>query len=165
MRILGVCGSLQARSSNLELLHTAASVTPPAVELVLFDGIRDLPHFNPDTEVDGAPLAVVAWRQAIAASEAVMVASPEYGHSLPGSLKNAIDWVIGSGELERKVVAVTASVRWPGRGKLGLDALCNTLRAVNARIVGGESIVVGSSFEADIAALVRALVAEVGKPP
>lgn len=115
MRVLGICGSLQARSGNLALLHAAAALMPEGAELVLFDGLRELPLFNPDIEAGGAPESVTRWRLALAASDAVLIASPEYGFSLPGALKNGIDWVIGSGELERKVVAVTAAVAGPGR--------------------------------------------------
>ncbi|WP_437931387.1 NADPH-dependent FMN reductase [Sorangium sp. So ce291] len=158
MRILGICGSLQARSSNLTLLHTASAMAPEGVELVLYDGIRELPLFNPDIEASGAPPAVGEWRRAIAASDALLIASPEYGHSLPGALKNAIDWVIGTGELERKVVGVTAATVSPERGRLGLQALRGTLGAVSARVVGGEPIARGPSFERELAALLGALV-------
>ncbi|WP_437626865.1 NADPH-dependent FMN reductase [Sorangium sp. So ce1151] len=158
MRILGICGSLQARSSNLTLLHTARAMAPEGVELVLYDGIRELPLFNPDIEASGAPPAVSEWRRAIAASDALLIASPEYGHSLPGALKNAIDWVIGTGELERKVVGVTAATVSPERGRLGLQALRGTLGAVSARVVGGEPIARGPSFERELAALLGALI-------
>ena len=116
MRILAVCGSLQSQSKNLALLGTAARCVPPAVELVLFDGLGDLPHFNPDIEATATPDSVLRWRQALASSDAVLIACPEYGFSLPGVLKNAIDWVIGSGELEGKIVAITAAVPGPARG-------------------------------------------------
>ena len=159
VRILAICGSLQAKSGNLELLRVATASAPPGVEIVRFDGLRALPHFDPDLEATaGAPPSVVEWRRALAESDALLVASPEYGHSLPGVLKNAIDWVIGSGELERKIVAVTAAVPQPERGRRGLDALKQTLGAVSAVIVGGDPIARGASFEADVAALVRALV-------
>jgi NAD(P)H-dependent FMN reductase len=158
MRVLGICGSLQARSGNLALLHTAAASMPRGVELVLFDGLRELPHFNPDIEVDAVPESVTRWRVALAGSDAVLIASPEYGFSLPGALKNGIDWVIGSGELERKVVAVTAAVAGPGRGRRGLDALRVTLAAVRATIVGGEPIPKGPQLESQVAALVRTLI-------
>jgi len=158
VRILAICGSLQANSGNLALLRTAAASLPPDVELVLFDGLRDLPHFNPDIEMTGVPESVRRWRQALAESHAVLVASPEYGFSLPGALKNAIDWVIGSGELERKVVAITAAVPGPERGRRGLQALRDTLSAVRATIVGGEPIPRGPDFEFQVAALVCALV-------
>jgi NAD(P)H-dependent FMN reductase len=135
------------------------------VVVSIFEGIRDLPHFDPDLEVDGAPPSVTAWRAALAASDAILIASPEYGFSLPGALKNAIDWVIGSGELERKVVAITAAVPHVERGRRGLAALRDTLSAVSARLVGGEPIARGPSFDADVAALVAALVDEARRPP
>src|SRR4051794_18580521 len=108
MRIVGICGSLQGASSNLTLLRRAGElvteISPEAVVFELFDGVRDLPLFDPDIERDGdAPASVTAWRSALAHADALLIASPEYGHSLPGALKNAIDWVIGSGELEGKV--------------------------------------------------------------
>ena len=158
MKILAICGSLQAKSGNLALLKTAAALVPPGVDLVIFDGLRELPHFNPDVEASGVPESVRRWRQALAASDAVLIASPEYGFSLPGVLKNGIDWVIGSGELEQKVVAITAAVTGPPRGRRGLEALRNTLSAVRATVVSGaEPIAKGPDFESQVTALVRAL--------
>ena len=158
MRILAVCGSLQAQSGNLALLKTAAASMPPGVDLVLFDGLRDLPHFNPDIDASGVPESVTQWRLALTASDAVLIASPEYGFSLPGVLKNSIEWVIGSGELEQKVVAITAAVAGPERGRRGLQALRDSLSAVRVTIVGGEPITKGPGFETQVAALVQALV-------
>jgi NAD(P)H-dependent FMN reductase len=159
MKVLAICGSLQAKSGNLALLKTAAALVPRGVELVMFDGLRELPHFNPDVEAGGVPESVTRWRQALAASDAVLIASPEYGYSLPGVLKNGIDWVIGSGELEEKIVAITAAVAGPQRGRRGLEALRDTLSAVRATIVGGaEPIVQGSGLESRVAELLRALV-------
>ena len=157
MKVLGVCGSLQARSGNLALLKAAAGLMPPGVEFVIFDGLRDLPQFNPDSEANGELESVRRWRLALEGSDAVLIASPEYAFSMPGALKNAIDWVIGSGELERKVVAITAAVAWAGRGRRGLQALRDTLSAVSATIVGGEPIPKGPAFESEVAALVRRL--------
>lgn len=158
VRILGVCGSLQAKSQNLALLNSAARSAPPGVRLVLFDGLGDLPHFNPDMELTGVPESVQRWRQALTDSDAVLVACPEYGFSLPGTLKNGIDWVIGSGELEQKVMAITAAASAPERGRRGLQALRDTLSAVRATIVGGEPIPLGPEFDSRIAALVLTLV-------
>ena len=159
MRILGLCGSLQRKSSNGALLEVAARALPADVSFEIYDGLRDLPHFDPDIEKDGpAPAPVTELRRAIAKSEALLIACPEYGHSLPGSLKNAIDWLIGSGELESKLVAITAAVPAPERGRRGLKALRDTLGAVSARIVGGEPIVRGPDFEAEVGKLVAALV-------
>jgi NAD(P)H-dependent FMN reductase len=167
MRLLAVCGSLQSQSKNLMLLAAAARYVPPGVEYVLFDGLADLPHFNPDIEAASTPDSVLRWRQALANSDAVLIASPEYGFSLPGVVKNAIDWVIGSGELEGKIVAVTAAVPGPERGRRGLQALCDTLSAVRATIVGGAPIPIGSDFERLVAGLVEGLIEAVNtrNPP
>ena len=126
--------------------------------MYFFDGLRELPHFNPDIEATGLPESVTQWRLALTASNAVLIASPEYGFSLPGVLKNGIDWVIGSGELEEKVVAITAVVAGSERGRRGLQALRDTLSAVRATIVGGEPITKGPGLETQVAALVQALI-------
>jgi chromate reductase, NAD(P)H dehydrogenase (quinone) len=158
IRVLGIVGSLGARSSNLTLLETAASVAPDGMEVMLYTGLGELPHFDPDVDPDDAPSAVRALRQAIAASDAVLIAAPEYGHSLPGVLKNAIDWLIGSGELEQKVLAITASVPSPERGRQGLAALRQTLGAVRAVIVSEEPIARGPTSEATMRDVLRRLV-------
>jgi chromate reductase len=145
-------------------LDAAAGAAPVGVTFDVYDGLRHLPHFDPDVEKEGAaPASVTALRHAIAQSDALFIACPEYGHSLPGSLKNAIDWVIGSGELESKLVAITAAVPAPERGRLGLQALRDTLGAVNARVIGGEPIVRGPSFEREVAELVATLVHAAGE--
>jgi chromate reductase, NAD(P)H dehydrogenase (quinone) len=157
MHILALCGSLQAKSSNLSLLEAAARSAPPESEVVIFDGLRQLPHFDPDLEAAGAPTSVTTWREALRHSDGLLIASPEYGHSLPGVLKNAIDWAISSGELEFKVVAITCAVKAPERGLMGLQALRQTLNAVSAQIVGGAPIVKGPHFDQDAAALLAEL--------
>ena len=163
VRILGISGSLQANSANTALLQTAARLAPQDVEVIIFDGVRDLPPFNPDLEKNGAPPAVVAWRTALSESDAVVIASPEYGHSLPGSLKNAIDWVIGSGELEGKLVAITASTAGPDRGRRGLKALADTLAAVSAHIPFDEPIVRGATSELEVKRLLDALIVRLNR--
>jgi NAD(P)H-dependent FMN reductase len=106
---------------------------------------------------------VEAWRRALAGCDAVLIASPEYGHSLPGALKNAIDWVIGSGELHRKVVGITAATTIRERGLRGLQALGQTLRAVDAAVVGGAPIPRGPDFDRELRALLAALVERAGE--
>lgn len=163
MKVLGVCGSLQSTSSNLDLLHAAAAGAPPSVQVLVFEGLADLPLFNPDLEREGTPSSVAAWRDALTDADAVLIACPEYGHSLPGALKNAVDWVIGSGELHEKVVGVTASVPGPGRGLLGLQALIQTLSAIDAVIVGGQPIVRGPAMQSDLQTLLSAVVVAADK--
>ncbi len=160
MRILGVCGSLQTKSSNQTLLEVAASLAPTLAphhpRLDIFDGIAQLPLFNPDLDSE-AETSVSSWREELNASDALLIACPEYGHSLPGALKNAIDWVIGSGELYQKVVAITASVPEPRRGRRGLDALATSLRAVDAQVIGGVGITRGKEFEQQLSQLLASL--------
>lgn len=144
VRILAVSGSLQARSSNRALLRTAHRVAPAGVELVDSISVGDIPPFNPDIERDGpAPAPVVEWRQQVAAADGgVLFASPEYAHSLPGSLKNALDWLVGSGELYGRPVAVLCGSPRPGGGAQGRAALEQTLRAQGATVVVSATVAV-----------------------
>ncbi len=161
-RILALCGSLQANSRNSQLLQVAIAAAPVGVVIEAFDGLVRLPHFNPDLEANGTLPEVDALRRAVAESDALLIASPEYGHSLPGVLKNAIDWLIGTGELESKIVAITAAVPGPERGRKGLKALRDTLGAVSAKIIGGEPIARGPNFEREVRALLGELIAALG---
>jgi chromate reductase len=156
MRVLAICGSLQATSSNLTLLRQAIEHAPPGVAVELYQGLGALPHFNPDLEHTEEPdllKPVAELRRAVASSDALLIAMPEYGHSLPGSLKNAIDWLIGTGELENKLVAITSAVAVPERGRQGLAALAITLGAVRARIPFREPIARGPQLALEIAEL------------
>jgi len=161
MQILAVCGSLQARSGNRSLLQTVAALAPEGIDVALFDGVRELPLFDPDIEQNGSPPAVESWRRALSDASAVLIASPEYGHSLPGALKNAVDWVIGTGELYRKVVAITAAVDHRLRGRRGLAALAQTLLAVDATIPWSEPMVRDATLEVQISDLLGILVSTV----
>jgi chromate reductase len=90
IRILGVAGSLRKASYNRALLRAVAETLPEGVTLDIFDGLGALPTFDPDSSAEPAP--VVAWKQAIAAADALVIATPEYNYSISGVLKNAIDW-------------------------------------------------------------------------
>ncbi len=121
------------------------------------DGLRALPLFNPDL-ADERIEAVERWRTTITGSDALLIASPEYGHSLPGALKNGIDWLIGTGELEGMRMAITASTPGPERGLKGLSALRQTLGAVSAQLVWDAPIVRGEQSDAELRALLERLV-------
>ena len=145
--ILGVSGSLQAKSSNCALLRLAQRIAD-GVEVEVCDGVRDLPHFDLDLERD-APNAVVSrWRARVAGADGILIASPEYAHSLPGSLKNALDWLVGTGELYGKPVAVLSASPRPGGGALGRAALEQTLRAQGAHVVLSATVAVPSGRDA-----------------
>ena len=108
MTILGIPGSLRAGSHNAQLLRLAAEELPEGVELVVFDGLAEIPAFDQDLE-DLAPDAVDALKAAIAEADAILIATPEYNGSIPGALKNALDWVsrpIAESPIRRKPVAV-----------------------------------------------------------
>src|ERR671929_121404 len=92
MRVLGISGSLRRDSFNSGLLRAAAGVLPPGVELEVFDGLKAIPPYDADDDVQPAPAAVQHLRDALAGVDAVLVATPEYNASIPGVLKNALDW-------------------------------------------------------------------------
>ena len=92
MRVLGISGSLRADSYNSALLRAAADLLPPGAELEIFDGLKAIPPYDADDDHD-RPHAVRALSDAIADADAVLVATPEYNHSIPGQLKNALDWI------------------------------------------------------------------------
>ena len=92
MRILGISGSLRRDSHNTGLLRAAANALAPGVELELYDGLRELPPYDADHDVEPAELAVARLRRAIADADGVLIATPEFNGSLPGGLKNALDW-------------------------------------------------------------------------
>ena len=93
MRVLGVSGSLRQRSLNSALLRAAAERLPAGAELVEFERLREVPPYDEDVEVEGTPAVVEELRQAAREADAVLIATPEYNHSIPGQLKNALDWV------------------------------------------------------------------------
>ena len=92
MRILGISGSLRRGSHNRALLRAAAATLPSGVTLDVWDDLAALPAFDEDLEAEGVPGAVEAFRETIRESDAILVATPEYNASLPGALKNALDW-------------------------------------------------------------------------
>ena len=93
MRVLGISGSLRRGSLNSALLRAAAERLPAGAELVEFDRLREIPPYDEDVEVEGTPAVVEELRQAVREADAVLIATPEYNHSIPGQLKNALDWV------------------------------------------------------------------------
>lgn len=111
IKVLALVGSLRAASANRQIAELAAEVAPDGVTVTVFDGLGDLPFYNEDLDLDpeGAPAAVTALRTAAAEADAALVVTPEYNGSIPGVLKNAIDWLsrpIGNGALKGKPMAV-----------------------------------------------------------
>jgi len=92
VRVLGISGSLRRDSLNSALLRAAAERLPAGAEWSELEGLREIPPYDADVELEGTPHAVTALRRAIREADAVLVATPEYNHSIPGVLKNALDW-------------------------------------------------------------------------
>jgi chromate reductase, NAD(P)H dehydrogenase (quinone) len=91
LTILGIAGSLRRASYNRGLIRAAMELAPSGTSVVLYD-LADLPMFDADVEADGDPPAVTAFKRAIADADALLIATPEYNHCVPGVLKNAVDW-------------------------------------------------------------------------
>jgi len=146
MRILAICGSLQAGSTNDALLAAAADQISGDLMVERSISTAEVPAFNPDLERDAmAPPATVAiLRSQVARADAVLIATPEYAHSLPGALKNALDWLVGSGDLYAKPVAIVAGSPRADGAQRARDALEQTLRAQGAAIVVSTTIEVPS---------------------
>jgi len=92
LRVLGIAGSLRAGSYNRALLEAARELAPAGMEIEIFAGLREIPPYDQDVDAAGAPEPVAALKRAIAGADALLVATPEYNYSVPGVLKNAIDW-------------------------------------------------------------------------
>jgi chromate reductase len=93
MKILAISGSLRADSLNTKLLHAAGELADDEVEFEVWDGLKAVPPYDQDDEDGSPPLVVARLRAAVAAADAVLFATPEYNASIPGQLKNALDWV------------------------------------------------------------------------
>jgi chromate reductase len=140
-RILGLSGSLRARSSNTELLRAVASLAPAGVEITLFAGLDRLPYFNPDLDGPGvtAPPRIEALRQRIRRADALLICSPEYAHGVPGVLKNALDWLVSDPDVVYKPVGLLNA---SPRAVHAQASLAETLRTMSMRVIPGASIAV-----------------------
>ncbi len=128
-----VSGSTRAGSTNTAALRTATELDVPGVVATLWERLVDIPAFVPDDEAE-PPAAVTALRLLLAAADAVVFCTPEYAGTLPGSFKNAIDWLVGSGELYRTPVA-WINVGHPGRGAGAEATLATVLGYVDADVI------------------------------
>jgi chromate reductase, NAD(P)H dehydrogenase (quinone) len=139
LHLLTVSGSLRAVSSNGAVLDAVAGLAPPHVHVTRYDGLADLPAFNPDLDADGAtpPPAVARWRAAIAAADAVVFCSPEYAHGVPGALKNALDWLVSGPDVPGLPVAIVNATT---RAHHAHASLIETLRTMSAEVVEAASV-------------------------
>ena len=138
--LLTVSGSLRVGSSNAALLAAAGLVAPAGVAVQTYDALADLPAFNPDLEEGPGPVpnAVAHWRAALATADAVLISSPEYAHGIPGVLKNALDWVVGSGELVGKRVGLLSA---SAASRFAHPQLFEVLTVMSATLVPAATVV------------------------
>ncbi|HVP85303.1 MAG TPA: NADPH-dependent FMN reductase [Rhizomicrobium sp.] len=132
MRLLAISGSLRAASSNTTLLKAAQLVAPQGMEIELYDGLGSLPHFNSDLDVEPLPPTVADLRARIAAADGLLISSPEYARGVPGSLKNAFDWLVSGPEFPEKPIAFFNA---SDRSLNAQTALRLTLETMSGRMV------------------------------
>ena len=169
IRILAISGSLRAASSNTALLRAAATLAPDGVEINVYDGLGDLPHFNPDLEGTEPPSVKDFWAK-VRTSDGILISSPEYGHGVPGVMKNALDWLVGGEEFIGKPVALLNA---SPRATLAQASLRETITAMSGRIVPEASITVpllglnldeaGIVSHPEIASVLHAAIAAFGR--
>jgi chromate reductase, NAD(P)H dehydrogenase (quinone) len=154
MKVLAVSGSLRRASHNTNLLRAAVELAGEEVDVELFDGLKDLPPYDEDDDVDPAPVAVARLREAIAGADAVLFSTPEYNSSVPGQLKNALDWVsrpLATNPLRNVPVAVVGASTGVFGAVWSQAELRKVLAAIGARVLDVE-LAVGraeSHFDAD----------------
>jgi chromate reductase, NAD(P)H dehydrogenase (quinone) len=141
VKILGISGSLRQDSYNTKLLRAAEELLPAVAELDLWDGLKEIPPYDEDDDVQPAPPAVAALRDAVAAADAVLFATPEYNSSVPGQLKNAVDWVsrpLATNALRNKPVLVVGASTGAFGAVWSQAELRKVLGATGARVVDAE---------------------------
>lgn len=137
MKILTLCGSLRARSSNRAILRAWERLAPATWEIKHFEQLGALPHFNPDDDDERVADEVAILRGLVAGAGAVVVSTPEYMHALPGSFKNALDWLVSDPAfIGKQVVILDAS-----RGSTwALDSLREVLKTMSANLIANASV-------------------------
>ena len=163
IRVAAISGSLRRVSSNTAIVTAAALLAPAGVRVDVYDALGDLPPFNPDIDDAAAPAAVRALRLFIDRADAVLISSPEYAHGVPGVLKNALDWLVESGEMIDKPIAI---INASSRATHAWSSLVETLTTMSATVVRAASITLpldgrrldaaGVAAEAAISAALRA---------
>jgi chromate reductase len=141
MTVLAISGSLRRDSYNTKLLRAAEELLPPGVELELYEDLKEIPPYDEDDDGHLAPAPVVFLREAVAKADAILIATPEYNSSIPGQLKNALDWVsrpIATNTLRYKPVAVVGASTGAFGAVWSQAELRKVLAAIGARVIEGD---------------------------
>jgi len=139
IKLLAISGSLREASTNTALLRAAMLLAPAGTTIRFYDGLARLPHFNPDLDVAPLPSAVDDLRHQVAAADGLLVSAPEYARGVPGSLKNALDWLVSSDVFPGKPVAFLHA---SARGVVSQAALRLILETMSARLIDEASITI-----------------------
>jgi chromate reductase len=148
LTIVGISGSLRKASYNSALLRAAAKLLPEGVTLDTYDGLRELPHYDADLDGADAPASVVDLRNRVSAADGLLIATPEYNYSIPGVLKNAIDWASrppGRSALQHKPIAImgaSGGLLGTVRGQL---ALRDVLHGTHSPVVRRPEVFLGGA--------------------
>lgn len=137
--IIAINGSTRAASTNLNLINAITELTTEQFTVTVFNGLMQLPHFNPDDDIEPAPEPVAAFRRLLREADGILICTPEYAMGVPGTLKNAIDWTVSSCEFSHKpTVLITAS----SVGQKGHASLLETLKIIEAGITDETQLVI-----------------------
>jgi chromate reductase, NAD(P)H dehydrogenase (quinone) len=128
-KILAICGSTRSDSANLKLLRLLAQWAGSSFDFAIFMGLAELPHFNPDLDVEPAPAAVQALRKQIMEADGVIICTPEYVFSLPGSMKNALEWMVSTVLFDKKPTGLITAA---ASGEMGHEQLLLVMRTLSA---------------------------------
>lgn len=136
IRILAIPGSLRSNASSNAILRAISTMVPEDVALTVYNGVGTLPHFNDSNET---PESVVSFREQLQATDGILICQPEYAFGVAGSLKNALDWTVSSGDFVNKPVAlITAATS----GEKAHAAMLLTLTAMSSRIIEDASLLI-----------------------
>lgn len=131
LKIVTISGSLRPNSSNTTILKAIARFGTPGTRFIHYTGLGSLPHFSPDIDAEPVPAAVIELRQLLKEADGVIICTPEYAFGAPGSLKNALDWIVSSGEFDKKPVALISASPLPSGGDKAHASLMFTFKALN----------------------------------
>src|SRR3954447_6182426 len=134
-RLLLISGSLRSHSTNSALLRTVQSLVTDRVVVDSYDGMGELPHFNPDDDVDPLPAAVIDLRARIGRADAILFSTPEYAGAMPGSFKNLLDWTVGGVEISEKPVGWINISPTPDGAARTYESLTTVLQYTGARVI------------------------------
>lgn len=139
IKILAISGSTRKASSNLNLIKAIADLASEIFSIHIFEGLSDLPHFNPDLDNETVPEKVTDFRRQLREAEGILICTPEYAIGVPGTLKNAIDWTVSSMEFSKKPVAlITASLA----GEKAHNSLLGTLLIIEAKMTADTQLLI-----------------------